>query len=132
MDLASLYLKTEVSVEVDGRLVPASTALASHGGPLHVITAWNPGEARPTREENEKVNSELRARLLAMGLHPLRALGADPDSDHAEESWAVIGLSDDQARVLGAEFGQVAVFRLAAGAQTVLACFENWERSRAL
>jgi hypothetical protein len=132
VDLPSLYLKTEVSVEVEGRLVPASTAVASHNDPLHVITGWNPGDARPTREENEKANSELCNRLRAMGLHPVRALGADPDSDHAEESWAVVGLSDDQARALGAEFGQVAVFRLAGGVQTVLACFEDWERSRAL
>jgi hypothetical protein len=132
VDLPSLYLKTEVSVEVEGRLVPAATALASVKGPMHVITAWNPGDARPTHEENEKANSELQSRLRAMGLHPVRALGADPDSDHAEESWAVVGLTDEQAWALGVEFGQVAVFRLTEGVQTVLACFEDWERSRAL
>jgi len=130
LDLPMLYLKTEVTIEIEGRLVPASDALAIHDGPWHVITAWNPGDVWPTREENEAASNELRARLIATGFAPVRAVGADPDSDHAEKSWAVVGLSDDQARALGAEFGQVAVFRLSAGIQTVLACAENWERSR--
>jgi hypothetical protein len=130
--LLELYLKTEVSVEEDGNLVPVRDSHLIASRVVHVITAWNPGDVRPTREENEKANSELRARLRAMGLQPVRALGADPDSDHAEESWAAVGLSDEQARALGVEFGQVAVFRLAAGVQTVLACFEDGERSRAL
>jgi len=60
------------------------------------------------------------------------AVGADPDSDHFEESWAVIGLDDESARAIGAAFGQVAVFRLANGVQTVLACSADWTRSRSL
>jgi len=130
VDLPSLYLKTEVSIEVEGCLMPASDVLAMHEATWHVITAWNPGDVRPSREENEAASSELRTRLVAMGLVPVRAVGADPDSDHAEESLAVVGLSDEQARALGAVFGQVAVFRLSAGLQTVLACTESWERSR--
>lgn len=130
--MAELYLKTIVTVELDGEWISAFNAAARQVAPLHVITAWNPGDARPTHDENDKANDELRSRLRAMGLHPVRALGADPDSDHAEESWAVVGLSDSQARAIGAEFGQVAVFRLTAGVQTVLACVETWERSRIL
>ena len=132
LDLPDLYLKTEVFIEEGGDLVSARESSLVRSRVVHVITAWNPGEARPTREENEKANSELQVRLRVEGLHPVRALGADPDSNHSEESWAVVGLSDNRARALGAEFGQVAVFRLADGAQTVLACFENWECSRAL
>jgi hypothetical protein len=132
VNLPELYLKTRVTIELNGRFVPASTALAKHDGPWHVITGWNPGAHRPTREQNQTANRELLARLQALGLDPVRAIGSDPDSDHAEESWAVVGLSDSQARVLGAEFGQIAVFRLAGGLQTVLACFDNWELSRTL
>ena len=130
--VVELYLKTVITVQIDGEWVTSLDAGNRLGGRWHVITAWNPGDDRPTREENEKANGELLACLSAMGLHPVRALGADPDSEHAEESWAVVGLSDKQARTLGAEFGQVAVFRLAGGVQTVLACFETWERSRPL
>ena len=132
LSLPDLYLKTEVSIEEAARLVPARDSCLVLSGVVHVITAWNPGDLRPTHEENQKASGELRMRLLGLGLKPIRALGADPDSDHAEESWAVSGLSDDQARALGAEFGQVAVFRLADGVQTVLACKENWQRTRSL
>jgi hypothetical protein len=131
-DLPDLYLKAEVFIEEDGLLVPACDSELIASRVVHVITAWNPGHARPTPVENEQANCDLMARLRSMGFCPIRALGADPDSDHAEESWAVVGLTDDEARVIGAEFGQVAVFRFASGMQTVLACAENWERSRRL
>jgi hypothetical protein len=100
-NLQLLYLKTVVSIEEDGILRPAGVA-----------------------------NEDLRSELLSRGLNPCRAVGADPDSDHAEESWAIVGLSDEEACALGAAFGQVAVFRLTSAGQMVLACFENWVASR--
>jgi hypothetical protein len=42
----------------------------------------------------------------------------------------VEGLTDDQAREIGAEFGQVAVFRVHDGFQTVIACGGAWQVSR--
>ena len=73
-----------------------------------------------------------RTECCAIGLHPHRAVGADPDSEHFEESWAVVGLDDQEARAIGAAFGQVAVFRISDGMQTVLACSEDWSLSRRL
>jgi hypothetical protein len=129
-NLQLLYLKTVVSIEEDGILRPASDSRSVAQGVVHVITAWNPGDERPSREENDVANEELLTELLSRGLNPCRAVGADPDSDHAEESWAVVGLSDEEACALGAAFGQVAVFRLASAGQVVLGCFENWVASR--
>jgi hypothetical protein len=129
-DLPQLYLKTVVSIEEDGLLVPASNARCVAQGVVHVLTAWNPGDERPSREENDDANERLLIELVSRGLNPCRAVGADPDSEHAEESWAVHGLSDDEARAIGAAFRQVAVFRLTATDQTVLACFEDWVVSR--
>ena len=129
-DLPQLYLKTVVSIEEDGLLVPASNARCVAKGVVHVLTAWNPGDERPSREENDDANEKLRIELVSRGLNPCRAVGADPDSEHAEESWAVHGLSDDEARALGTAFGQVAVFRLTATGQAVLACSEDWVASR--
>ena len=131
-DLANLYLKTDVLIEQEGVLVGATMAKLVTEGVVHVITAWNPGEARPTLEENIAANEKLFARLVSMGLAPVRAVGSDPDSAHSEESWAVRGLDDSEAQKLGAEFGQVAVFRLGLGCQTVLGCFDNWQVSRRL
>jgi hypothetical protein len=129
-DLPQLYLKTVVSIEEDGLLVPASNARCITQGVVHVLTAWNPGHERPSREENDAANEKLRIELVSRGLNPCQAVGADPDSEHAEESWAVCGLSDDEARAIGAAFGQVAVFRLTATGQAVLACSEDWVVSR--
>lgn len=131
-NLAELYLKTVVSIEEDGVLVPAWDAKLLTGAAVHVLTAWNPGISRPGRKANDAANARLFEELVARGLKPVRAVGADPDSEHAEESWAVVGLTDDEAREIGRRFGQVAVFRFGAGFQTVVACFEDWAVSRPL
>ncbi len=123
-------MRTLVSIEQNGVLVSISKANVIRGLSWYVITAWNPGDARPTRQENDFANERLREVLSLRGLEPFRAVGADPDSEYFEESWAVTGLDDHDARAIGAEFGQVAVFRIADGTQTVLACTEDWSLSR--
>jgi len=130
--IAALYLKTEVLIDEDGQLVPIQRSQLLASGPVHVITAWNPGDQRPTDQTNRAANQELFEQLVTCGLEPVRAVGQDPDSSHAEESWAVSGTTDDIARELGAQFGQVAVFRVLTGRQTVLACQEDWQTSRAI
>jgi hypothetical protein len=133
-DIAALYLVTVVTVHDEGAWHPAHE-VAARLGTLHVITAWNPGDERPSREENDRANRALRAELEALnlaarGLAPLPALGSDPNSPHAEESWAATGLDDRAAREIGAKYGQVAVFRITAARQTVLGCFADWELGR--
>jgi hypothetical protein len=133
-DIAHLYLATVVTIHDVGAWHPAHE-VAARLGTLHVITAWNPGDERPSREENDRANRALRADLEALnlearGLAPLPALGSDPNSPHAEESWAVTGLDDRTARELGAKYRQVAVFRITATRQTVLGCFADWELGR--
>ena len=130
--IAALYLKTEVLVDEDGELVPIQRSQLLSTGPVHVITAWNPGDQQPTDQANRAANQELFEQLVTHGLKPVRAVGQDPDSSHAEESWAVSGTTDDIARELGAQFGQVAIFRITTGSQTVLACEEAWRASRSI
>ncbi len=129
-DIAALYLATVVTVHDEGAWHPAHQ-VAARLGTLHVITAWNPGDERPSREENDRANEALRAELEALnlearGLAPLPALGSDPNSPHAEESWAVAGFNDRDARELGAKYRQVAVFRKTSTRQRVLGCFVGW------
>jgi len=127
--LADLYLATLVTVELAGRWLDARTA-AEQVGAFHVITAWNPGNERPSDDANAAANAALRADLEGLGCSPIAALGKDPNSDHAEHSWAVCGLDDRAACGLGARYGQWAVFRITAQEQTVLGCFGAWSRSR--
>jgi len=128
--LADLYLATHVTVEVDGGWVSAPEAVGLIGQPLHVITAWNPGDDRPADAQNEAANSLLLSDLEVLETRVLPALGSDPSSDHAEKSWAVTGISEESAIELGVKYGQVAIFRLEAEGQTVLSCDGTWSRSR--
>ena len=137
--IAAVYLPTIVTIEWRGawraahvvvEQMVAGQVVAADRGALHVITAWNPGDERPTADENDQRNALLHADLVARGFDPLPALGSDPASTHAEASWAVMGMSDADACALGAKYGQVAVFRITAERQTVLGCFAAWSVSR--
>ncbi len=128
--LAETYLKTIVTVEVDGQPVVIQASGLFTDQTAHVITAWNPGDDRPSAEENHCRDQELHRRLQGMGHEPVRVIGSDPDSDHREEGWAVVGLSDDAARAIGLEYGQLAIFRFCSRTQTVLWCDTSLELSR--
>lgn len=131
-NLLELYLATEISIETEGELRPAINSPMVQGGVVHVLTAWNPGAARPGRDANDEANQALYQELVAMGLTPIRARGSDPHSDHLEESWAVKGLTDHEAQTLGAKYGQIAVFRLGRDFQHVIACSGGKRASRKL
>jgi len=130
-ELTDLYVQTLISIEEDGKHIPVERAQWSQET-IHVITAWNPGTERRVQEANDKANERLHQDLVDRGLSPCRAVGKDPNSDYFEDSWAVIGLSDQEARDIGASFNQVAVFRVSDGEQTVIACTEDWCVSRLL
>ena len=127
---AQWYLPTLVTVCVDGIWMSGFDFCASRGVQIHLITAWNPGDERPSSEVNDTQNNQLLADISAMGIEALEALGSDPNSTHAEKSWAVIGLTDKAAIELGKKYGQVAVFRITESQQSVLGCLSEWEVSR--
>lgn len=110
-EVADLYLATIAPVEEGGVCKPARHVTATHGM-LHLITAWNPSDLRPTNEENERANAALRAGLIARGFDPLSALWSDPNSHHAEASGAVTGVDAAAACALGAKYGQLGVLRI--------------------
>lgn len=95
-----------------------------------MITAWNPGDKRPSEVINEAQNKRLRFDIEALELPVFEALGRDPKSDHAEKSLAVLGLDDDRAKHLGRNYHQIAIFKISQARQTVLGCFDDWEVSR--
>jgi hypothetical protein len=51
-NLGELYLKTHVSIEERGRLVAVGESSMVRDSIVYVITAWNPGDERPTHEQN--------------------------------------------------------------------------------
>jgi len=127
---ASVYVAAIVTVEINGTWMTAPEAVATVGQDLHVITAWNPGPRRLSLDENQQRNMALRARLEPIASPLYRALGSDPASTYAEESWAVGGLSDAAAVGVARDFDQVAIFRLTSSEQIVLGCENDWTVSR--
>ena len=81
-------------------------------------------------DANRQRNSELADRIVTLGGTLYPALGASPDDDHFEESYAVIGLERSVALKLGREFAQEAIFEVTPSMQRVLACDGTWEESR--
>lgn len=128
--VAQWYLPSEVTVFADGEWRKAFEFCEVNSTTIHVITAWNPGNERPSQEINDEQNERLLVDIHAIGLDALEASGSNPESDHAEKSWAVRGLTDKQAVELGRKYGQVAIFRISQLQQTVLSCFDEWSISR--
>lgn len=127
-----LYQQAVVDVELPGgpvRVTPAPPGVVAgrfpvpHGETLHVITAHNPRGTRAPAQHNHRAHRELLGLLRRRGLVWWPAVGGDPEGRHTEESAAVVGLSDDEARALGREFGQDAVFAWSASAWRLLTCF---------
>lgn len=74
------------------------------------LTAWNPFSKEASELENENAHRQLLRQLSLEGFPALNALGIDPSGDWpGEESVFVPGLSLDQAKLLGSEFGQNAI-----------------------
>lgn len=71
-----------------------------------LLTAANPDAQQLSPEENTARNEELKQALDEMGLkyHPSRGV-----YDNEEPSFAVEGITEEQARALGARFGQDSV-----------------------
>lgn len=105
-------------------------------GPLHVVTAIQP-DPEPARVSCARMQV-LDRYLHIAGIRSIPAVGSSFTGDHSEDSRAVFGLTDDQARDLGAVFGQVAVFAWNGPSWSLLACATErqsrrgwrWELSR--
>jgi len=78
-------------------------------GPFAIVTAWNPGLERPSREVNEARNRALLAEVERRGLVWAPAEGRSPDGRHREPSFAVFVDSLEDGLALARKFGQAAI-----------------------
>ena len=116
------YLDTEVQFDV-GVVRPADDGDGQEPpfGPLHVVTAVQP-DADPDSAESAARVGILDQELKARAIRAIPVVGSSFDGTHREESRAIFGLTDAEARGLGARFGQVAVVAWRGEHLSVLAC----------
>jgi hypothetical protein len=131
------YLQAAVAIQVGGRIIrilPDAAGQVSgdfpdpSGRTIHVITAANPYGRPASDEDNERAHQELLQALREWVTFP--AVGGDPAGSHAEQSVAVVGLSDAAAVELGRRFEQDAVFAWTPQSLTLLSCVSDIEAVR--
>lgn len=86
-----------------------------------IITADNPDGRVVEPEVNRRADERLRRVLARRGLVFREVVGRSPDASHQERSIAV-PMPLDEARALGAEFRQVAVFWYEGGVFYLVEC----------
>jgi hypothetical protein len=123
---------TRTVVEIAGprgtltvRAAPAGEAGAwpwDTDGAVFVMTAWDPGDARPSPDENRRRQVSLEADVRRLTDTVWDAVGVDPENGRREEGIAIGGLAEADALRLGAAYGQDAVFRWTPAAWEIVAC----------
>jgi len=92
---------------------------------IHIVTAHNPGGKLASATANDKGHARLLARIRDAQLAHFPAAGGDQTWTHVEAGVAIVGLDDVQARELGREFGQDAIFEWSPTALAILSCTER-------
>ena len=92
------------------------------GGPVHMLTAWDPGLERPGLARNRSRQAALEADLGLLAVRLCAAVGIDPITGRREEGVAVFGASESEVLALGARYGQDAVFAWTPAAWAIVAC----------
>jgi len=125
------YQRTVVEILLPGggSLRVRSTPAAGQAGwpwpdeqPVHLLTAWDPGLARPGRDVNRVRQAALEAELALLSVPLLAAVGVDPATGRREEGVAVRGLPAAAVLALGLRFGQDAVFAWTPAEWAIVAC----------
>lgn len=94
-----------------------------------IVTADNPDGQVVDPETNRRAGERLRRLLARRGLAFREVTGRSPDASHREQSVAV-PIPLDEARALGAQFHQVAIFWYEGGVFYLVACRGPGERVR--
>ena len=128
------YVGAVMRIEVPGgavwvRPAPVTRTAGDYPDPggraIYVITAHNPGGRMASDTANASAEARLAAELERRGLTWWPAAGGDPSWTHVEPSAAVIGMDEAHAVVLGAEFGQDAIFVLTPADRRIIGCADR-------
>lgn len=129
--LAGMYRRTTYRVWAPGRELQLRVGMYDPGlakllreawvQEAALLTAWNPGSRRCSREANESAQQRLLEELAQAG-HPCLRARNEPDApggtgeDWTEESVLALALTLPAARALASRYGQVAFLWIDTGA----------------
>jgi Protein of unknown function (DUF3293) len=90
--------------------------------PVHVLTAWDPGDERPGTRTNRRRQAELEDELRTLAGQVWPSRGLDPQTGRRDEGAAVRGLPESTVLALGARYRQDAVFAWTPQAWSIVEC----------
>jgi hypothetical protein len=89
---------------------------------VHILTAWDPGSARPAPEVNRERQASLEQDLRPLAEGMWTAVGVDPMTGHREEGVAVSGVREAEVLTLGEDYDQDAIFAWTPQVWAIVAC----------
>jgi hypothetical protein len=100
-----------LSLRVGQGCAELDTLLAAHDvGTWAYVTAFNPGSVRLTLQENSERQRQLEHTVADLGFSSYPGEGIGDDGQWAPEpSLLVLGIDRNDARLLGRQYGQLAV-----------------------
>ena len=123
--LFAIYEEALVSTfdPIEQEWVDPALECLTRGESAIVMTAYNPGTARPTWAENEAANARMLEVLRSRGCEVWQADGFSPDGTWREPGWLVWRMGIDEGTSIAADFGQFAVYAYDdEGVRSVVAC----------
>ena len=80
--------------------------------PIHIITACNPLGKVLSNDKNAQRNQSLQKHIEQLSLEYKHVIGRSPSGDWQEQSFAISGVTREQACELAQSFDQRAIFEL--------------------
>jgi len=94
---------------------------------IHVVTAYNASGRTASDAHNRAALAQLQAELEQRDVDWWAAAGGDATWTHVEPSVAMLGVDSDEARAIGATFGQEAIFEISTSGLRLISCKGNHE-----
>ena len=111
-DIWDAYINSYI-IDVDNNVWSGPKAISlPMMTPIHVITACNPHERRLSDQENSDRNQQLTKQLYSLKVDFKYVIGTSADLSWQDDSFAVAGLSRNQACELARSYHQRGVFEL--------------------
>lgn len=110
------------SIYKTSKFTPPQMAWPFESETIYVITAWNPRSERLDAKANKERNLQLAAIFESRKIPVFQAIGHAIDESWHEDGFAISEISIEEIKILGAYFGQNAIFEVTQSGISVIDC----------